>query len=111
MAGGLKVEEPAADLAVCSSIVSSLRNFNIRNDIVVIGEVGLGGEVRSVNNIQKRINEAAKLGFRTVIVPNNNMKSIHTRDDIEIIPVVSVTSAFDTILKTSKYELEQNSRD
>lgn len=97
IAGGIKIDEPAVDLAVCCAIASSYTNRSAKNNIVVIGEVGLGGEVRSVGNIEKRIQEAAKLGFRSLIVPSNNYKSINQKNNIEIIPVENILSALQKI--------------
>lgn len=98
MAGGIRIEEPAVDLAVCCSIASSLTDKFAKNDTVVIGEVGLGGEVRSVGNIEKRIQEASKLGFKNIIIPANNFKSVKTKNSIRIIPVENVVDAIKTIM-------------
>jgi DNA repair protein RadA/Sms len=76
MAGGVRIMEPAVDLAVCCSIASSLLNKIIDNKSVLIGEVGLGGEIRSVGNIEKRIQEAEKLGFKRIFIPGNNLKGL-----------------------------------
>ncbi len=67
--GGLKVKEPAADLAVAIAIASSYRNKPVLSDLAIIGEIGLSGELRSVSQINRRIGEAAKLGFKQVLVP------------------------------------------
>ncbi len=67
--GGLRIGEPAADLAVALAIASSFRNVRIDPDLVLIGEIGLSGELRSVSQIERRLGEAAKLGFRRVIIP------------------------------------------
>ena len=67
--GGLAVDEPAADLAVAAAIASSLRNLPVRADTVLIGEVGLSGELRTVGHMNVRLREAAKLGFKSAIVP------------------------------------------
>jgi len=67
--GGLKVKEPAADLAVAIAIVSSYRNKPVHSDLAIIGEIGLSGELRSVSQIKRRVSEAAKLGFKQVLVP------------------------------------------
>jgi DNA repair protein RadA/Sms len=99
MAGGIKIEEPAVDLAICCAIASSLTNRFASGDMVVLGEVGLGGEVRSVGHIEKRIQEAAKLGFKHIIIPKNNLKSVKKKSDIKIIPVENITSAIDNVLK------------
>jgi len=74
--GGIKVNEPAADLAVCLAIASALKNKNIDHQTIAFGEVGLTGEIRSVNFMEKRISEAARLGFKNVIIPNFEIKKI-----------------------------------
>ena len=71
--GGVRIGEPAADLAVCLSIVSSLTDRAIRDKTVVFGEVGLAGEVRPAPRGQDRLREAAKLGFQTAILPRANL--------------------------------------
>lgn len=84
IAGGIRVQEPAVDLAVCISTASSLLDKVVDNQTVVIGEVGLGGEVRSVGNIEKRIQEAEKLGFTRAVVPAGNEKGIKLPARIKI---------------------------
>jgi DNA repair protein RadA/Sms len=69
LVGGMKIDDPAADLAVISSIASSVKNEPINPGIVLVGEVGLAGEVRSVSNLGKRLAEAQALGFKTAITP------------------------------------------
>jgi DNA repair protein RadA/Sms len=69
VAGGLRIGEPAADLAVAAAVVSSLADEPVPPDMVVFGEIGLGGEVRPVGQREARLREAAKLGFRTALVP------------------------------------------
>jgi DNA repair protein RadA/Sms len=83
MAGGLRVQEPAVDLAVCISTASSLLDKVVDNQTIVIGEVGLGGEIRSVGNIEKRIQEAEKLGFTKAIIPSGNERGIKFKWKIE----------------------------
>ncbi len=73
--GGLRISEPAADLAVAAAVTSSLRDAPVRADTVLIGEVGLSGELRMVNQMSARLREAAKLGFRTAIVPRRVRRS------------------------------------
>lgn len=97
LAGGLKITEPAIDLAVCCSIASNLLDKVIDNETVIIGEVGLGGEVRSVGHIDKRIQEAEKLGFKTAIIPSNNEKSLKN-STIKIIPVENLNTAINNIM-------------
>lgn len=98
IAGGIRIDEPAVDLAVCCAIASNFSNKFAKNDTVVIGEVGLGGEVRSVSNIDKRIQEAAKLGFKKVVIPSNNYKAIKSKTTIEIVPIDNLPSALKEIL-------------
>jgi DNA repair protein RadA/Sms len=99
VAGGIRVIEPAADLAVCVSIASSLMDKVIDNQTILIGEVGLGGEIRSVGHIDKRIIEAKKLGFKTAIIPNGNLKSLKQNDSLKIVAVDSVKDAVDKLLQ------------
>jgi len=68
--GGLKLNDPAMDLAVCLAIISSLLNKVIDNKTIVLGEVGLGGEVRNVPKLAERLKEAEKLGFTSAIIPD-----------------------------------------
>lgn len=95
IAGGISVREPAADLAVCISVASVFKNKNVAEDMVIFGEVGLAGEVRSVNNIEKRIKEAAKLGFKTAVIPKFRG---NVPPGLKIITVESVKDALDKIV-------------
>jgi len=100
MAGGIKIDEPAVDLAVCAAIVSSLKNEPVLNEYVIVGEVGLGGEVRNINNVDKRIQEAEKLGFANIIVPKNNLKDKKIGEkEINIIAVENILQAINILLK------------
>lgn len=95
IAGGLKVNDPAIDLAVISSILSSSLDISIDTDICMAGEVGLSGEIRPVNRIEQRILEAEKLGFSRIIVPHNNLKGFDvSKSKIQIIQVRKVEEAF-----------------
>jgi len=76
IAGGVRVDEPAVDLGIATSIISSLRDRAIDSQIVAVGEIGLGGEVRTVSQIEKRVQEAAKLGFQRILLPKNNLKGL-----------------------------------
>ena len=93
IAGGIKVNEPAIDLGICLATISSLKNITINNDVVAIGEVGLTGEVRSVNMIEKRIREAEKLGYKTCIIPESNKKLLKEKFKLDIIGVKNVVDA------------------
>jgi DNA repair protein RadA/Sms len=99
MAGGVRIMEPAVDLAVCCSIASSLLDKIIDNKSVVIGEVGLGGEIRSVGNIEKRIQEAEKLGFKKIFIPANNLKGLKLNAEIKITGVGNILEILQVIYK------------
>jgi DNA repair protein RadA/Sms len=96
--GGLAVDEPAADLAVAVAIASSLRGQPVRADSVMIGEVGLSGELRMVGQMPARLREAAKLGFRAAIVPRRIRQGEPWPDGIQIIEVRSLRQALDNAL-------------
>ena len=99
MAGGVRISEPAVDLAVCSSIASSLFDKAIDNKTVLVGEIGLGGELRNVNHIEKRIQEAEKLGFKEIVIPAGNLKNSKQKHTISIKPVTELFSALNYLLK------------
>ena len=76
MAGGIKIEEPALDLAVCASIVSSMNDIPVSEKVCFAAEVGLGGEIRAVNRIESRISEAEKLGYEDIYISVHNLKGL-----------------------------------
>lgn len=93
--GGLKLDEPACDLAVAASLVSSLKDIALLDDAVVFGEVGLTGEVRSVLHVDQRITEAERLGFKKCVLPWHSLKQVSaTHTGIELIGVKNVREAF-----------------
>ena len=95
IAGGLKVSDPALDLAVICAILSSNVDMPINHNICFSGEVGLSGEIRQITRIEQRISEAEKLGFNSIIIPKNNIKGIKTdRLKINLIEVGKVEEAF-----------------
>ena len=95
IAGGLKVNDPAIDLAVISAILSSSLDISIEPGISMCGEVGLSGEIRPVNRIEQRILEAEKLGFSRIIIPHNNLKGFDTsKCKMQIVQVRKVEEAF-----------------
>ena len=95
IAGGLKVSDPAIDLAVISAILSSSLDIAIDRTVCMTGEVGLSGEIRPVSRIEQRIAEAGKLGFERIIIPAANMHGLNTKKaGIEIVPVSKVEEAF-----------------
>ncbi len=93
--GGLKIDEPAADLAIAAAIASSVRDLPIRADTVMIGEIGLAGELRMPGQMPIRLREAAKLGFKTAIVPTHLRKGEPWPKDIEIVEARSVQRALE----------------
>ena len=96
--GGLKLDEPAADLPVAISLVSSLTDIIIDDGIVAFGEIGLGGELRSVSHIESRIKEAEKLGFNEVVFPKQCMKRINQNDySIKLTGVSTIGEAISSI--------------
>ncbi len=98
VAGGVKIDEPAVDLGIATSITSSLRDVPVDSTSVAVGEIGLGGEIRTIGQIEKRVQEATKLGFKRIVVPQNNMKNIVTSGDIEIVGVDRVEKAMEVLL-------------
>jgi len=97
VAGGLRLSEPALDLPIIVAIVSSLTNKPVDGETLVVGEVGLSGEVRAVTNIDRRVTEAAKLGFKTVILPQRNLSQVSTKS-IELIGIKDLQTALDRII-------------
>lgn len=96
--GGMYLDEPAADLAVCMALVSGLRDVPIDDKLIAVGEVGLSGELRSVPRINARIKEAASLGFQKIVLPRACLKAItNPPANIEIIPVKSLKEAIDMV--------------
>ncbi len=94
IAGGLRVNDPGMDLAVISAVLSSSLDMSIDRDTALCGEVGLSGEIRPVNRIEQRIQEAEKLGFSRILIPANNQKENSKKVSIEIIQVKKVSDAF-----------------
>lgn len=91
--GGIKLNEPAIDLAIMMSVASSYRNKEILPTDCFVGEVGLTGEIRRVNKIDSRVNEAAKIGFKRIFIPKHNYYPDLASSGIEVIPVASIAQA------------------
>lgn len=96
--GGLTIDEPAADLAVAAAITSSIRNAPLRADTILIGEIGLSGELRMVGQMPARLREAAKLGFKTAIVPKRLRRGEPWPDGMQIIEARSINQALEHAL-------------
>lgn len=101
IAGGMRVEEPGADLGVIASIASSFKDQLIRPEMVVFGEVGLGGEVRGISQSEKRVKEAARLGFKECLLPKQNQEKIRGQKDIELMGVRTIREAVSFLFKGS----------
>ena len=97
VAGGLKISEPAIDLAIAMAIASSYKNRAIPEKMIFVGEIGLSGEIRSVGMIENRVNEAKKLGFTTCVIPKGCYERVKDIEGIKIIAVSSVADAIDLI--------------
>ena len=97
IAGGIKIQEPAIDLGIAMAIVSSFKNRTVDSDMIVMGEVGLSGEVRAVSMIPVRVQEAKKLGFTTCVIPSVCLESVKEITGIRIIGVSHVGEAMDLI--------------
>ncbi len=98
--GGMKVSEPASDLAIAAAITSSVRTKPVAADLVLIGEVGLSGELRSVSQLMRRLSEAQKLGFKRAVVPSSARRAggDDPPEGLELIPVRSLTQALEVAL-------------
>ncbi len=95
--GGIRVNEPAIDLGIILSAASSYKNKPISQDVVVIGEVGLTGEIRSVNMIEKRIKEVEKMGFKKCIIPESNKKVLKEDFKLDIIGAKNIGDAMSVL--------------
>ena len=97
VAGGLELSEPAADLALCAAVASSLKDKPVGPEIAIMGEVGLAGEVRTVPQCERRISECARLGFTTLIVPRTNAGRIKNPEGVKVIGVDTVAQALSVL--------------
>jgi len=95
--GGIRFEEPAADLAVALALISSIRDIPVPEGVIAFGEIGLAGEIRAVNAPDQRVNEAVRLGFTKILLPKRNAeavrKTVRLPDSVELVPVKSVFEA------------------
>ena len=95
LAGGIRQTEPALDLGIVLAILSSLQNIAVPDDLIVFGEVGLSGEVRSVSMAEMRVREAAKLGFHTCILPFSGAEGIKRQEGMKLIPIRGIAQLQD----------------
>jgi DNA repair protein RadA/Sms len=96
--GGLRVGEPAADLAVAVAIASSFRSKPVAADVVLVGEVGLSGELRSVGQVEARLSEASELGFKRCVLPRSLRRAIGDKAPLEVLAARSLAEAVDLAL-------------
>lgn len=99
VAGGLRIDETAVDLGICAAIVTGQTDTKIPSDMVFIGEVGLGGELRSVARLEKRLAEAAKMGFRSAVVPKLSLRGIHKPEGLAVFGAATLAEAMALIRK------------
>ena len=97
IAGGIRINEPAIDLAIALAVYSSEKDISIDEGTIVFGEIGLSGEVRSVSMAEQRVNEAKKLGFKTAIIPASNLPSVSNITGIKVVGVSNIKEAVDAI--------------
>ena len=90
---GIKIDEPAVDLGIALAIASNFKNVPLPKDLVVVGEIGLTGEIRSVNSLEKRVKEAEKMGFKTCVIPESGRRQIKYSGNINIIGVKEIREA------------------
>ena len=97
IAGGMRLDDPAADLGIVFALVSSFRNRPLDESMVVFGEVGLSGEVRGVSAAEQRVREAVKMGFRTCIMPKTNAEHLKSIEGIKVVGVSNISQALEYI--------------
>ena len=93
IAGGLALSEPAADLPLCAAVASSVKGVSIPSDWAVMGEVGLAGEIRSISQADRRLSECARLGFKTAVMPRENMKRLRAPEGVRVYGVETLAEA------------------
>ena len=97
VAGGLELSEPAADLALCVAVASSLKDACVGPDVAVMGEVGLAGEVRAIPQCERRVAECQRLGFTTVMLPKENLRRIKAPEGMRLVGVDTVMQALSVL--------------
>ncbi|MCP9472060.1 MAG: DNA repair protein RadA [Nitrospira sp.] len=96
--GGLRIDEPATDLGIVAAVTSSLREVPVEPGLLILGEVGLGGEVRAIGQAELRIREAAKMGFKRCLLPERNLMKLDMIDGMELIGIQDVREALNVVL-------------
>ena len=98
IAGGLALSEPAADLPLCAAVASSVKGVSIPSDWAVMGEVGLAGEIRSISQAERRLAECARLGFKTAVMPRENMKRLRAPEGVRVYGVETLAEALSIMI-------------
>ena len=98
IAVGLALSEPAADLPLCAAVASSVRGLSIPADWAIMGEVGLAGEIRSISQADRRLSECARLGFKTAVMPRENMKRLHVPEGVRVYGVETLAEALSIMI-------------
>jgi DNA repair protein RadA/Sms len=96
--GGMSIDEPAIDLGIVAAVTSSLREVAIEPGLLVLGEVGLGGEVRAISQAELRIREAAKMGFKRCLLPERNLAKLDAIEGMDLVGISEVGEALDVVL-------------
>ena len=98
VAGGLSLSEPAADLALCAAVASSVREICIPGDWAVMGEVGLAGEIRAISQCERRLAECARLGFTSAVIPRENARHIRAPQGMRVYGVETIAEAMSILI-------------
>jgi len=99
VAGGLSIREPAADLGILAALVSCIKNKPVPLDLTLLGEIGLSGEVRSINQTLARIKEASSLGFKSIVLPQGNLAELKKENlkDVDLVGVKNIKETVDVL--------------
>lgn len=108
--GGIKISDTATDLAIILSIASNFKNFIIDSKTLILGEVGLTGEIRAISYCEKRITEAEKMGFDYCLIPSTNMDSITIKTNVKLIPVKNVNQAIKCLARINEIRQSENNK-
>ena len=97
VAGGLELSEPAADLALCIAVASSLKDEPVGQQVAVMGEVGLGGEIRAIPQVDRRVSECVRLGFTTIVLPRESLRRVKAPEGVTLRGVDTVMQALSVL--------------